>query len=759
MIAQALELDRLVLGALDENEPGILNVSAAWQDGEFLELSQIELHDLPDAAVAEGNTLLHPSALAQLVPSVAEHLDRDFEAYAGIPLQRADGTIIGLVGGYAREPITGPDLVRSLLSAFATHAASAIDRRRANEEIRANQDRFEVLAHQSQEMLVEIDHERRVAYVSQASLPVLGYRPEELVGRDMDCLSHPDDRDLNQGLRDQLVNRLDHAFFVMRVLHADGGWRWLESRTSAFTAPDGTNRALVLSRDVTDQRRQELGRDLLYRVVQQGADFLFVCDPDSTLLTYANEAATRRLEASIGTSRPDDRSALPDPSDQTPIEGRYFYELLPPEEAIRLRSQILPELMPSQPWSGELHLLGISNSDPTPTEATIFLFQTDEETQRTYLGITLRDIEARRTAEEALRQSELRLSQAQKMEAVGRLAGGIAHDFNNLLTAILGYGDLVLDELGDGHRAQPDVEEILHAADRASGLTRQLLAFSRRQVLQPESVDLNAIVADIDRMMRRLIGENIELVTIQDGELCPIVADPGQIEQVIVNLVVNAQDAMPRGGRLEVETANYRTDVEQRTDSGILPAGEYVLLSVSDSGMGMDEETRAQIFEPFFTTKEAQDGTGLGLASAYGIVKQSGGQIDVDTRPGDGTRFTIFFPATQVQGLVPALAGRARVHGGHETILLVEDANPLRRLVQRTLEEAGYQVLSAESAIRVLFMSGFTEDALVKHGFDPQHSKLLEKPFKPAVVLDRVRALLDATNDPGEPAGTHVTLD
>ncbi len=793
MIAQALELDRLVFGELDENEPGILNVSVAWQDGEFLALDRMELRDLPDATVAAGDVVVHPSGLAELVPSVAEHLGSGFEAYAGMPVRRADGTIIGLVGGYARKPITTPDLIRSLLSAFATHAAAAVDRQRANEEIRANQDRFEVLAAQAHEMLVEVDHEGRVTYVSQASLAILGYRPEELIGRDINHLDHPDDGLLNQGLRDQLLSPVEQSFFVMRVLHADGGWRWIESRASAFTAPDGSNRALILCRDVTDQRRRALGRDLLYRVVQQGADLLFVCEPDSTLLTFTNKAATRRLAASLGNLFARPSSPNGDRLSEVDFGGRAFYELLPPEEALRLRSQILPELTPSKPWSGELHLLGVSNAAPTPTEATIFLFQDDEETQRTYLGITLHDIEARRTAEEALRQSELRLSQAQKMEAVGRLAGGIAHDFNNLLTAILGYGDLVLSELGEGHVAHPDVEEILRAAERAGGLTRQLLAFSRRQVLQPESVDLNAIVSDIDRMMRRLIGEDIELVTLLDGGLSPIVADPGQIEQVIVNLVVNAQDAMPQGGRLEIETANHRVDVEKRTDSGSLPAGEYVLLRVSDTGVGMDEETHAQIFEPFFTTKDAHHGTGLGLASAYGIVQQSGGQIDVDTTPGAGTRFTIYFPAAEVAGLVPAVAGKSGAGGGQETILLVEDASPVLRLVSRSLEAAGYQVLSAESAtaalrhcsrhagpidllltdvvlpktagpeiarrarelrpgIRVLFMSGFTDDMLVKHGLDPKHLELLEKPFTPAALLDRVRSLLDATTDPGDRA-------
>ncbi len=382
------------------------------------------------------------------------------------------------------------------------------------------------------------------------------------------------------------------------------------------------------------------------------------------------------------------------------------------------------------------------------------------------------------------------MNQAQKMEAVGRLAGGIAHDFNNLLTAIIGYSDLVLDELGEGHVAQRDAEEILRAAVRAGGLTRQLLAFSRRQVLQPEPVDLNAVVADIDRMMRRLITENIELVTLQAGELQPIIADPGQLEQVIVNLVVNARDAMPHGGRLQLETANHSVLVPRRTDSGMLEPGDYVQLSVSDTGSGMDEKTRAQIFEPFFTTKEADQGTGLGLASVYGIVRQSGGQIDVDSHPGTGTRFTVFFPVAEQPASPPGRRTESPAPGGDETILLVEDAAPVRRLVQRTLEKVGYKVLAAESAtaalrhcaryegridllltdvvlpkiggpeiaikarelrpgIRVIFMSGFSDETLARHGLTARSRALLEKPFTPTDVLERVRRQLDASEEPG----------
>lgn len=771
-IARALGFDRMILASLDPDDPGFARIRVGFDDDAPIDPERFALDRLPDATVAAGEACVFPRGVSTLVPEVAARLSPAYESYAGQPLHRADGLVIGFVGGYGRAPIVDPDLVRSLLSAFATHAAAAVDRQHAEAEIQANQQRFQALSRQHHEILLEIDERGRILFASDASLPILGFTPDEMVGRSVPRMVHPDDRQLNREFQQELFTGEGHSFVVNRIQHKDGHYRWLESRTSSFRAPNGAPRALIVSRDVTDRRHAELGRDLLYRVIQEAADLVFVCDTDTTLL-FANQAASRRLGATF------------EPGSEPRVANRQLDELLSKDDANRLKQEILPLLTPAQPWSGELHLRNPDGETPIPTEATVFLFLGEQEQDPSYLAVTLRDIEAHRSIEEALQQSEFRLNQAQKMEAVGRLAGGIAHDFNNLLTAIIGYSDLVLDELGEGHGARRDAEEILRAAERAGGLTRQLLAFSRRQVLQPEPVDLNAVVADIDRMMRRLIAENIELVTLQDGELRPIIADPGQIEQVVVNLVVNAEDAMPQGGRLELETANHVAKTARRTDSGLLEAGEYSVLRVKDTGIGMDETTRAQIFEPFFTTKELHQGTGLGLASVYGIVSQSGGQIEVETSPGTGTAFTVYFPIAKTETTDEDASALQRETGGHETILLVEDAAPVRKLVQRTLEKSGYRVLVADSStgalrhcsrhdgkidlllsdvvlpkvsgpeiarraaelrpgIRVLFMSGFTDETLSRHGLDPDHAELIEKPFTPAAMLNRIRALLDA---------------
>ncbi|MFT5441407.1 MAG: two-component system cell cycle sensor histidine kinase/response regulator CckA [Myxococcota bacterium] len=411
-----------------------------------------------------------------------------------------------------------------------------------------------------------------------------------------------------------------------------------------------------------------------------------------------------------------------------------------------------------------------------------------------------RDITDRIDSSESLLRTEQKLQQSQKMEAIGRMAGGIAHDFNNLLTAITGYCDLLLEELTEHHPARADAEEILKASERAAGLTHQLLAFSRRQVLQPRIVDLNNLVADMDRMLRRLLSEDIELISMLDGECWPIKADPGQVQQVLLNLVVNARDAMRDGGRITVETANQVLTEPLVTDLDTIPVGDYLTLSVADTGTGMTAEVRAMIFEPFFTTKESGKGTGLGLSTVIGIVQQSGGHIRVDSAESRGSRFEIFLPRVDEVPMLPERYLAASEFRGDETILMVEDSEPVRRLVGRCLERNGYTVLEAASgpdamrqcsghtgpihlvltdvilpkmdgfevakrilALRpdskVIYMSGFTDDALDKHGLRAQDIALLEKPFTPSTLLRTVREYLDAGVVPTPPMRTNPADD
>jgi PAS domain S-box-containing protein len=389
-----------------------------------------------------------------------------------------------------------------------------------------------------------------------------------------------------------------------------------------------------------------------------------------------------------------------------------------------------------------------------------------------------RDVTEQRHLEEQFRQ-------AQKMEAVGQLAGGIAHDFNNLLTAILGNSQLLLRELPPGDPKRGDVEEIRKASERAAGLTRQLLAYSRRQLLQPEVLDLNVVVADMDRMLRRLIGEHIALVAVRAPDLGRVRADPNQIEQVIVNLAVNARDAMPDGGKLTIETSNVEID-EAFTQAHLgAVAGRYAMVAVTDTGAGMDATVRAHLFEPFFTTKEVGKGTGLGLATVYGIVKQSDGYISVYTELGKGSSFKVYLPRIEAAPAGAAAAVKIGPARGSETVLIVEDEGAVLKLTRRALEAQGYTVLAAADGgdalriverhggtihllltdlvmpglsgreladqlqvrrpgIRVLYMSGYPGDAVVQHGSLTPGSAFLQKPFSPDSLARKVRDVLDA---------------
>jgi signal transduction histidine kinase len=414
--------------------------------------------------------------------------------------------------------------------------------------------------------------------------------------------------------------------------------------------------------------------------------------------------------------------------------------------------------------------------------------QPDDELLRMVedIGLKIGQFGERARTEEVLRETEAQLRQAQKMEAVGRLAGGVAHDFNNLLTVIRGYSELLLGRLGPTDAMRKDMEEIKKAADRASGLTRQLLAFSRRQFIAAKVVDLNALVANMDGMLRRLIGEDIvELCAELDSSTGAIKADPGQVEQVIMNLVVNARDAMPTGGRLTIETRNVTIGKAVHLDAVGVAPGSYVLLVVRDNGHGMDAETQSHLFEPFFTTKEKGKGTGLGLTTVYGIVKQSGGSITVESAPGRGTTFRVYFPRVEqeVSGLTGAVKAIDPVRG-RETILLVEDEPAVRGLVHETLRLHGYTVLEARHGIealltsakyvgpihllltdvvmpqmsgpevaeklltvrpgiKVLYMSGYPDHPVFDRGGVSRETGFLPKPFSPQVMAQKVREVLD----------------
>ena len=427
-------------------------------------------------------------------------------------------------------------------------------------------------------------------------------------------------------------------------------------------------------------------------------------------------------------------------------------------------------------WHGEL-IQKRKDGSEFPVSLSTSVIRDDNGKAIAMIGVSS-DITQQRELEEQFRQ-------AQKMEAIGRLAGGVAHDFNNLLTVINGYSELLLISLKKGDPIYKQLNEIRQAGFRAANLTRQLLAFSRKQVLQPVVLDIKHTIKDMDKMLHRLISENIELRTVLDPNLYYIKADPGQIEQVILNLVINARDAMPFGGKLTIEAKNIKFKEPFYWEDLEITAGKYVMLAISDTGTGMDAETKKHIFEPFFTTKNEEQGTGLGLSTVYGIVKQSGGFINVYSEEGAGSTFRLYFPSVKepvVRAKNKPISSESLT--GSETILVAEDENNLRQLACEILRKHGYNVLEAANGgsallkcekyknpihlilsdvvmpemsglelvnrllsihpeMKVLYMSGYTDDAVIRHGILEDKVQFLQKPFSPISLLEKIRTILD----------------
>lgn len=527
--------------------------------------------------------------------------------------------------------------------------------------------------------------------------------------------------------------------------------------------------AIHLAETVQDLQQSEERYRTLVETMNEGVAILNQDD----LIVYVNDSLCRMT----GFSRED-------------LVGKPLTAIAP-DEYVQTSSDPLSHRREEKNQSYEIEF---TQKDGEPTSA-IFSPAPIFDAERNFKGsfVVVTDLTDRKRAERALAKSEEELRQTQKMEAIGRLAGGVAHDFNNLLTAILGYSDMALDTLDVSGSAYADVEEIKKAGQRASSLTQQLLAFSRKQILQPQVLNLNLLVADMNRMLHRLIGEHIEFVTDFDPDLKPIVFDPGQAQQIVMNLVLNARDAMPEGGRLKITTKNVDIAEADAHVRGEVAPGPYAMLSVTDSGSGMDKETVARIFEPFFTTKDQGKGTGLGLSTVFGILRQSGGDIQVRSAPSEGTTFDLFLPQGAVSQRVKAVNESPPLpQGSLEKVLLVEDEEAVRRLTTRALEKHGYIVVSVESApaalkliesdspdsrfdllltdivmpemsgkvladrvreirphIKVLFMSGYDDDTIADQGtLDPTFA-FLHKPFRIAELVGKVRTVLDETNPLG----------
>jgi PAS domain S-box-containing protein len=598
---------------------------------------------------------------------------------------------------------------------------------------------------------------------------IFGLRPGEAILSFQGYLDrvHPDDRARAQGVIEQALR--DQQSFVRdeRIVRADGAIRYLRSIGSVIVDERGQPvRMLGLCQDVTERKLIEESLAQERHRIQILLDTL----PDSI---FFKDAASRFLQINRALAA---KFGLSDPAQAI---GRSDLDFFPEAFARQTRADELEVMRTGQILRKEEQKTFPDGRQSWTMITKLPLRDPDGRIIGTF-GIST-DITESKKLEDQLRQ-------AQKMEAIGRLAGGIAHDFNNLLTGIAGYSDILLSDLDPASPSCPIVQEIQKATERAAALTQRLLTFSRKHVLPAQPLHLNAVLADMEPMLRRLIGEDVELLTLPEPDLGWVQADMGQIQQVIVNLVVNARDAMPQGGTLLLQTTNVVLPV--RPGETPLPGGPFVRLTVSDTGQGMTPEVRSHLFEPFFTTKEVGKGTGLGLSTSYGIIKQSGGFIEVQSEVGQGTTFQIFLP--RVTGPKPSttvVRPEDESPRGSETILLVEDEDLVRALTLRVLRQLGYTILSAargEDALRlgtehagtihllltdvvmpqmsgrevaerllplrpgmkVLYLSGYTDDAMVQHGVRESGMAFLAKPFTPAVLARKVREVLDAPAAP-----------
>lgn len=546
------------------------------------------------------------------------------------------------------------------------------------------------------------------------------------------------------------------------LLRLDGGRRDLEFTAVANILP-GTH--LSVLRDVTDRRRSEELRNRLATVVEWSLDAIISKTLDGTIVAW-----NRGAEALFGYSADE-------------AVGQPISILLPPDgtsdetlimERVARGESLAYHESPRRRKDGSIVDVGLVMS---PIR--------DGSGQVVAVSTIARDLTERRQAEEALRRSEEQFRHAQKVEAVGVLAGGVAHDFNNILSIVLTYSSMLLDELGPEHPLYDDVKQIAKAGERAAELTRQLLAFSRKQMLQPQVLNLGHVVAGMEKMVRRLVPESVTLNFVTSTDLGRVFADAGQLEQTIMNLIVNARDAMPDGGTITIETVNAELDGEYAATHLGVTAGRYVMLAVTDTGVGIAPELRDRIFEPFFTTKEKGKGTGLGLSTVFGIVKQSGGHISVYSEPGTGTTFKIYLPRTDdaAEAISPSKQPPPTT-GGTETVLLVEDDDQLRQVAHTILHRHGYNVLEAANGgeallrceefkakihllvtdvimprmtgkqladriallrpeMKVLFMSGYTDDSIVHHGIVDAGIAFIQKPLSKGAFLQKIREVLD----------------
>lgn len=683
-------------------------------------------------------------------------------AFAGHPLLLGDQTL-GVMAMFSRQ-ILGKSSIEAMAS-VASQITLGIDRKVTDEALQESEKQLRELTEHIDQVLWAIDVKgSKVQYLSAGYEKMWGRSPQNLLDNPQSYLEEVHPLDL------EMMNRANAAMFQTgrideetRIIRPDGTIRWVWVRGYPVVVDGELRRIVGVIEDITEKRRLAEERDVILSRLRLHIERLplayILFDADARIIDW-NPAAERifgyEKEEILGEGPP--------------------YEKFVPRSSWESELSILDRIR-----AGDMQAHSI-NDNCTKAGRTIKCqwFNTPlMEQDGKFVGFLrlAQDVTERKVLEEQFRQ-------AQKMEAVGQLAGGVAHDFNNLLTIISGYSELLLEMMGTGNSMRESVRAISEAGERAASHTRQLLAFSRKTVLEPKVLDLNEVVRETEKLLRRLIGEDILLTTVLDTNIRKVKVDPGQLGQVLMNLAVNARDAITNAGKLTIETRNIELDREYSRLRPEVLQGHYVMLSFSDNGTGMTADVKARIFEPFFTTKGVGAGTGLGLSVVLGVVKQSNGHVDVYSEPGLGTTFKLYFPAVEADGSAPKATDSGAAGRGTEKILVVEDEDGVRGLAVLALQTYGYKVLAASNGkeamrlvekhqsgfdlmvtdvvmpgmggpelasalqlqfpfMKVLFCSGYTDDAVVRHGLLQEKVAFLQKPYTPLTLVKKVRQVLD----------------
>ncbi len=762
-LAQALDARFAFVGECSGEAKTHVRILAAWADGKPGELFEYDVKGTPCENVMQGRVCRVSERVQEHYPQDTMLVGMGAASYLGIPIVNAAGEVIGLVAVVDTKPMAHGNHAAELIRIFAARAGAEIERQATQRALETAQQQQALILEMADDGIVTVDEKQRVLLFNRGAEHIFGYTSAEIVGESIDRLIP--ERFL-PGHRGH-VKHFGESGVTARPMGARGqilgrrkdGREFPAEASISQVIHSGKRLFTAIVRDVSQRAEAER------KLAQSEATWRAVVDNAPAYVAILDRAGQIRFV---------NRSESPTLTREQ-ISGRNVFELVPPEFVQPVRDALLRVFEKQETATLKISAPGQSGALRWYAVRVGPIVHEGRVESAVWIGTNITE---QQSLEDQLRQS-------QKMEAVGRLAGGVAHDFNNLLTVISGHAELMAAKprsTGEASHAR----QIIEASRRAADLTRQLLAFSRKQVLQPRRINLNEVVADSAKLLARLIGEDVVLKTTLTPDLDSVLADPTQIDQVLMNLAINARDAMPRGGSLSIETCNIEITQDYASRHEGVKAGPHVRLSVSDTGEGMDADTLSRAFEPFFTTKAQGKGTGLGLATVHGIVKQSGGHVFVYSEPGRGSCFKLFFPVDQGPPQ-PHRRPSAPIPQtrGTERILLVEDDAAVRALARDVLTEQGHEVIATGSPtealelckdphaaydllltdvimpgiggralaeqmqrqhpkLKVLFVSGYTDDAIVHHGILNEGVNFLQKPFDIGQLAAKVREVLDA---------------